>query len=414
MQKTIHYTIGYMIPEFPAQTHAFFWREIQALNKLGVSTELVSTKRPPNKLISHEWAEEAMRSTSYLFPLTMGGFGLCCRAFLSSNPINWFILLFAIIKTEEFWGKNALRIMGLALMGIELAGIAQKKRFRHVHVHSCADSATVALFAGKLSGLSYSMTLHGPRLADYGANQKNKWSHAAFGVAVSDMLMQELKECLGGFLPPILRKAPMGMDVNMSSRKKPYVPWSGVGVCRIFSCARLNKVKRHNDVIEAVFLLNQDGLPVELHIAGEDDSPDGEPRRQLENLIKTHGLESRVFLLGAISEKAVRKELEEAHLFVLASLNEGISVAAMEAMAMSVPVVVTNVGGMPELVRDGIDGAMVEPAQIQPLKLAIEKVIKSPNLASKLSVAGRKRVETQFHSGISAQVIYECIKESSI
>jgi glycosyltransferase involved in cell wall biosynthesis len=70
-------------------------------------------------------------------------------------------------------------------------------------------------------------------------------------------------------------------------------------------------------------------------------------------------LDDSVVLLGAVSEEVVRKELSEAHAFVLGSLAEPLGVAIMEAMAMRVPVGVTGAGGVAELVDDGVDGLLV-------------------------------------------------------
>ena len=60
--------IGYLVPEFPGQTHIFFWREIQELRQFGVRPELVSTRRPDRWIQSHEWSRQAVAQTTYLFP----------------------------------------------------------------------------------------------------------------------------------------------------------------------------------------------------------------------------------------------------------------------------------------------------------------------------------------------------------
>src|SRR4051812_25678190 len=60
--------IGYLVPQFPAQTHILFWRELQALERLGLEPDLFSTREPPAHLVSHVWADEAARRTRYLAP----------------------------------------------------------------------------------------------------------------------------------------------------------------------------------------------------------------------------------------------------------------------------------------------------------------------------------------------------------
>ena len=60
--------IGYLVPEFPGQTHIFFWREMRELRKLGVEVEVVSTRRPDAAIMSHTWTAEATATTTYLWP----------------------------------------------------------------------------------------------------------------------------------------------------------------------------------------------------------------------------------------------------------------------------------------------------------------------------------------------------------
>src|SRR4051812_48909209 len=60
--------MGYLIPEFPAQTHVFFWREVVALREMGVGVTLISTRRTPIEACRHAFADEARRETHYVYP----------------------------------------------------------------------------------------------------------------------------------------------------------------------------------------------------------------------------------------------------------------------------------------------------------------------------------------------------------
>ena len=77
---------------------------------------------------------------------------------------------------------------------------------------------------------------------------------------------------------------------------------------------------------------------------------------------------------------------------MLASFAEGVPVALMEAMAMEVPCVSTCVAGIPELIRDGLDGLLVHASSANALALAIRRLIEDPTLRRELGAAGRKRV----------------------
>ena len=129
-----------------------------------------------------------------------------------------------------------------------------------------------------------------------------------------------------------------------------------------------------------------------------------QPRRFVP-LIDELSLNGKATLLGALPEEMVRSEFEAAHVFALASHNEALGVATMEAMAMELPVVVTGVGGVAELVADGIDGVLAEPKSPSRLAESLRRVLGEPSLAKRLGEAGRRKIEARFHSGLSAQRI---------
>jgi glycosyltransferase involved in cell wall biosynthesis len=400
--------IGYFIPEFPGQTHIFFWRERKKLLELGVRAELVSTNRPPRHLVSHAWSQSAARETIYLFPPSPARLAGAAIELLRAGPSAWLRCLRAIITAEADGAAARMRLPGLMLMGAVLAHCARKRRWRHIHVHSCANAATVAMFCRLIAGVSYSLTLHGG-LHDYGPDQQNKWRHASFGIVITRTLMHDLRHTLAGFLPPRIELAPMGVDLDTFKRTTPYQPWSGSGRFHLFSCGRLNPCKGHDDALRALALLRSCGIDAHLAIAGQDDTQDMRYRRMLDALMLELGLTGCVRLLGAVDEKVVRTEMERAHVFVLASLHEPLGVAIMEAMAMAVPVVVTREGGVPELVEDGTDGVLVDARAPDRIASALERLARDPERARLLGAHGLRTVSERFHSGVSARVIAECV-----
>ena len=111
-----------------------------------------------------------------------------------------------VARAEGLSFKKRLRLLALVLAGAKLVRLAEKQRWSHVHVHSCADAANVALFAHLIGDIDYSFTLHGP-LEDYGPNQKQKWAHAAFAIVITKKLLAEVQEKLAGSLPPAIEIA---------------------------------------------------------------------------------------------------------------------------------------------------------------------------------------------------------------
>lgn len=392
-------SFAYLVPQFPGQTHIFFWREIAALEAQGITPVLYSTTIPPQGLISHRWSQEAMARTTYL---------------ASRNPA-----LLARILPRLPWGlilKEARRLPGREaktfLMDVMISAPAAEKLARdcarrgitHVHAHSCGRAALIAALAHYAYGLSYSLTLHGP-LQDYGTGQRFKWRGAAFVSVITRALRDLLPGQLGDALPQRLPLQPMGVDTSAFRRDTPYVPPVPGDPLRVFSCGRLNVVKGHQDLMQAARIMIDRGQPVQLEIAGEDDAGGTGFRKDLEHRIVDLGLEENVKLLGAISAEAVQDKLKAAHVFVLASWSEPLGVAYMEAMSCEVPTIGTNAGGVPELITSGEDGLLVPPKDPDALAETLMRLAADPDMAKSIAQAGRARVVAQFDSSRGADML---------
>ncbi|WP_020471038.1 exopolysaccharide biosynthesis GT4 family glycosyltransferase EpsE [Zavarzinella formosa] len=393
--------LGYLIPEFPRQTHILFWREIEQLRAMGVDPVMFSTRRPPENACPHAFAEEGRRITTYLFPPPT----LAAIFFLLIHPIGFFR---ALMSWRQISGttRRRIRALGLLLCAAQLCRLAKKSDVSHIHVQSCADSAIVTMFARRLGGPTYSMTMLNP-LPVHGPDQKLKWRHAKFCILLTKQMHEEVIRTLAGSLPPGVFLAPLGVDHTKYKRSTPYVPWTpAAGTCKIFSCARLNPCKGFDVLIRSIGKLRDAGRDVQLLIAGEDfDSGTGQYRRNLEQLRAELKLEDRVSMPGAMSEAAIREHLEQSHLFALASHEEPLGVVILEAMAMSIPVAATKAGGVPEIITSEEIGLLVLPANPQAMADAISRYMDNPALAATCSANGRQTVVDRFGSDLSAKVI---------
>ena len=113
----------------------------------------------------------------------------------------------------------------------------------------------------------------------------------------------------------------------------------------------------------------------------------------MESFIAREKLGGSVIFEGALNHEATRQKLMHADIFVLASFAEGLPVALMEAMAMGIPCISTFVAGIPELIRDGLDGLLVPASSEQALSAALERLISDAELRRRFAIAGRQRVE---------------------
>lgn len=108
------------------------------------------------------------------------------------------------------------------------------------------------------------------------------------------------------------------------------------------------------------------------------------------------GLGARVAFVGWLSGEAKRQALAAADFYVLPSHNEGLPMSILEAMSFGLPVVATRVGGIPELVRDGVDGLLVAPGDVEALATAIERVAGDAGLRARMGRSARARVAEHY------------------
>jgi len=158
-------------------------------------------------------------------------------------------------------------------------------------------------------------------------------------------------------------------------------------VLQLVTVGRLHWVKSVETQIDAVALLAGRGRDVRLTVVG-----DGPERLALTFRADVLGVADRVRLVGAQPPDRVRDLVEEADAFVLSSWSEGTSNAVLEAMALAVPVVSTDVGGMPEVIAVGHDGMLVPPGDPGTLAGAVERLFDQGGSAGRLGDAGRQTV----------------------
>jgi glycosyltransferase involved in cell wall biosynthesis len=123
---------------------------------------------------------------------------------------------------------------------------------------------------------------------------------------------------------------------------------------------------------------------------------DGPEHQRLLYTIQDLGLEGSVRLRGRLSPTGVRQRLQAADAFLLSSLSEGLSNAALEAMACGLPVVTTDCGGMREAITDGIEGLITPVRDAAALALALERLWQIPDLRQRMGEAGRRRILSDY------------------
>jgi glycosyltransferase involved in cell wall biosynthesis len=161
------------------------------------------------------------------------------------------------------------------------------------------------------------------------------------------------------------------------------------GPLRLLCVARLIHRKGQNDLIEAVKRLVVEGIDVTLDLVGTGDA-----RTEYEAFVKKLGLQNRVCFWGYVPRDEIGQVYSQAHVFVLPSYNEGMSVATLEAMAAGLAIVITDTGGTSELVVDDENGLIFSNGDISALTSHLRRLANDRNLARRMGAASRMKAES--------------------
>ena len=237
---------------------------------------------------------------------------------------------------------------------------------------------------------SWSVTIHGWHefVNEREASLRQKVARGrSFVVCISDYTRSQLMRislpttgrscasCAAASTPPRSRDASHGRSASRPG---------------VLMVARLSPEKGHVVLLEAVKLLGDRGMPIEVDLIGPGEFRDG-----LESAASSLGVDDRVVFLGACTPAEIDEHLAASDVFCLPSFAEGLPVALMEAMAVGVPVVTTYISGIPELVIDGGTGMMVPAGRADLLASAIERLCDDRELNTSIVEAARAKVEEQ-------------------
>ena len=162
--------------------------------------------------------------------------------------------------------------------------------------------------------------------------------------------------------------------------------------CFVLQVGSLHWKKGQSYLLNAIKLLDDEIDGLQVQIIG-----DGPERKKIEKMINELSLTKTVQLLGPKTQSEVKKFLRNADCYIQTSVSEGIPVALMEALACELPVISTNITGIPELVIHGKTGILIPPKDEVAIVDAITFIKNNPAIAKKYGKAGRNYIETEYN-----------------
>jgi colanic acid/amylovoran biosynthesis glycosyltransferase len=378
---------GYLVSQYPAISHTFILREVEILRRLGLDIEPSSINvpdRPAGKLTASE-RDEAAR-TYYVLASSRIRIAFIIMASLARSPGRFAAALFFGLRLAGSDLRRSLYCCFYFLEAVLIADWMRRKSINHLHVHFGTPAATVALILTRFARVTFSITIHGPdEFYDVpGYYLAEKVKAARFICAIGSYTRSQLMRISDPRDWNKIEVAPLGVDPAVFA-PRPFR--SSPPVFEILCVGRLVPAKGQHILLRAASRLLASGKNLLVRFVGV--GPDAESLRQETQRLR---LDDHVVFEGAVNQDRIRTFYESADVFCLPSFAEGIPVVLMEAMAMEVPCITTWITGIPELIRNEVDGLLVAASDLDGLACAIARLADDPVLRERIGKAGRQRV----------------------
>jgi colanic acid/amylovoran biosynthesis glycosyltransferase len=395
-------SIAYITELFPSLTQTFVYREVLALRERGVSIHMFSIWPSDPANLSAE-AVPLVEETFHIFPISWLSLIVVHLKYLFSQPLHYLGTLAFVLTQPGEPVRNRWRSLLHFLYGMLAIREMERLKIKHIHAHFGWSASSIALIANRLLGIPFSLTLHAHGIYINRLLLKAKIQCARFVVTISEYNRQFLKKLFPeSGLEDKIYVIHSGLDPDVFSSSS--VPSHSDDELMIVGVGQLAPRKGFHVLIESCHHLAERGVPFRCHILGE-----GEERSQLEALIDHYNLHERVLLPGKVYQEELRQILAQADVSVLPCVKDksgeldGIPAALMEAMAMQIPTVSTNISGIPELIDHERNGLLTPPNDAVALADALQRLRDDPELRQRLGRAARETVLNEFNIYKSAE-----------
>jgi glycosyltransferase involved in cell wall biosynthesis len=388
--------VAYIMSRFPKLTETFILYEMLAMQQQGVQVEVYPLLREREEVMH----PEAMQfvSIAHFQPFMSLPILRANLHFLSKKPFTYLKTLWDVLRAN--WGSFNFftGVIGIFPKAVLFAYQMRADQVQHVHAHFASHPAAAGFIIHRLVGIPYSFTAHGSDLHRDRHMLREKVAEAAFVAAISEYNKELIiSECRGHYREKV-KVVHCGVDTEVFQARSHQTPYEkGENPFMILCVGTLHEVKGQPYLIEACRLLQERRLDFECHFVG-----DGPDRRSLNELVEQAGLSGKVRFHGRLTREEIARLLLDADVLTAPSVptsdgrREGIPVVLMEAMGSGVPVIASNLSGIPELVNDQLTGLLVPPRDAKSLADALERYIQDPGLRRRLGKAGRTKVVGEF------------------
>ncbi|MCG3119079.1 MAG: D-inositol-3-phosphate glycosyltransferase [bacterium] len=387
--------VGFILKGYPRLSETFIVNEILLLEQLGQPLHIFAMRNPGESKV-HDSVRRVRAQVTYIpdyfWRFFFSFIGANLRLWWNRPGCYWRAFCFASGRSLRQRSSSTIKRFAQA------AYLVQKSlpgtNVAHLHAHFSHGPTTVAYFASWLTGMGYSFSAHAKDIYlqehDF---LREKIRRAQFVVTCTEFNRAYLARVAGADAPVF--RVYHGNDLELFKPER--APIANAACPVILSIGRFVPKKGFPVLVQALQQLRQAGLEFQSYLIGG-----GPLKNELEKLIMDLGLQNQVTLLPQMSQTELWSYYRRADVFALACEvqndgdRDGIPNVLVEAMAMGIPVVSTAISGIPELVEHGVSGLLTPEKNSAAVAVALESLLRHPELARRLGAAGRAKVEREF------------------
>lgn len=391
--------LGIIISMFPELHETFILRELVALERRGVDFDIYSLQYPRDPITLEDAIRLSGERTYYSSLFNFQTLSAFFRTVLR-HPLRVAAAVAKVVYLGRDRPKELAKNLAILPLALHIGYMGWNRGVHHWHGHWSNIPTTACWYLQKIHGDSWSAAIHGEDIFSPNRFLSHKLDDASFTVVCSGYFCNHLKTQMGLEAPQNVYLNYHGLDPRVMN----YVPERqfrqrlASDPLSLVSIGRLVPTKGHDVLIKACAQLRKAGHKLHLQLIGS-----GPDEHFLKELVNSCGLADHVTFTGALAFSDVLEKLMSADLFCLAPRliagqpPDGIPNVIAEAMALRIPVVTTRVSAIPELVKDGETGRLVEVDDISGLASAIASLACQPEQARRLSDAAALRVAELFN-----------------
>ena len=379
-----------VVKGYPRLSETFIAQEIRALEAAGLTVRIVSLRRPAERAvhpIHREIRADVLYLPEYLYrePLRVwrAWRKVESRSGYRSARAAWL----ADLKRDPT--PNRVRRWGQALV---LAAEHDPSAGR-LHAHFLHTPGSVARYAALILGIGWSASAHAVDIYTTPDWELSEKIASAEWIATCT---EANRDHLAARAADTTKIARIYHGIDLARFAPPPIRARTGGPVRILCVSRLVEKKGVDDVLRALAKLPAYLAWTFTHIGG------GELANEMRNLTQVLGIESKTSWLKAMPQDELLAQYRAADVFVLASKlaadgdRDGLPNVLMEAQSQGLACLATRVSAIPELIRDGGTGLLVEPGDVDGLAAALERLTRDPDLRRRIGEAGQARVRREF------------------